>query len=411
MINSLNSFLSHPWVESALILASVVIAALIANFVVKRLLLRGLNHLLRNTSFGQDQELKRHGFITRMANIVPALVIYAGISLAPGIPDQVKTILQNVTNAFIILTLAMAVVGALSIGDIVYHRYRENNIKPIKGYIQLAKILVYAVAAILIVATLLNKSPIILLSGLGAITAVLMLVFQDTLLSLAAGLQISSSDTVRLGDWIEMPSLNADGDVIEISLYTVKVQNFDKTISTIPVRKLVSDSFKNWRGMQESGGRRIKRSIQLDQNTIRFLTSEEIARLSNLRLLRDYLNKKGSEISDWNATLGNDIDHDGNTRRLTNIGTFRAYLQQYLKAHPNIQHDMTLLVRQLEPGPEGLPIEIYCFTDTTVWADYEDIQAEIFDHILAILPDFRLSVFQEIGGNDIKGQKFEALRL
>jgi miniconductance mechanosensitive channel len=404
-------FLAHPWLETLLLLAGLALAALFANSVVKRLLLKGLNHLLKHTSFGNDQELRRHGVIPRLANIMPALVIYAGISYAPGIPEQISAIVQNVTNSFIILTVSMAVSGGLAIGDIIYHRRPESDLKPIKGYIQVVKILVYAIAAIFIIATLLDKSPVILLSGLGAMTAVLILVFQDTLLSLVAGMQISSGDMVRVGDWIEMPALNADGDVIEISLYTVKVQNFDKTITTIPVRKMVSDSFRNWRGMQESGGRRIKRSVNLDQNNISFLSDSQIERLKGLRILNSYLKEKTSEIGEWNDALGNDKNHDGNTRRLTNIGTFRAYLKEFLRTHPGIKKDMTLLVRQLKSGPEGVPIEIYCFSGTTAWGEYEDLQGDIFDHILAIIPEFGLSVFQEISGNDVRGNAFEAIKV
>jgi miniconductance mechanosensitive channel len=252
------------------------------------------------------------------------------------------------------------------------------------------------------IATLIDRSPVILLSGLGAMAAVLILVFQDTLLSLVAGIQISSTDMVRVGDWIEMPGLNADGDVIEIALHTVKVQNFDKTITTVPIRKLVTDPFKNWRGMQESGGRRIKRALHLDQNSIRFLPPKELARLGAVGLLSDYLENKCDELARWNETLGESAKVPANTRRFTNIGTFRAYVQNYLSNHPGIHRGMTTMVRQLEPGTEGLPLEIYCFTNTVAWAEYEGIQADIFDHLLSILPEFDLRVFQNPAGTDLR---------
>ena len=347
--------------------------------------------------------MRAQNVIKRLANIVPAVVISGGIALVPHLPPALITVVKNVANAFVILTIAMAVAAALDIGEAIYRRRPKASLKPIKGYIQIVKIAIYAIAAILIVATLIDRSPLILLSGLGAMAAVLILVFQDTLLSLVAGIQISSTDMVRVGDWIEMPSLNADGDVTEISLYTVRVQNFDKTISNIPIRKLVTESFKNWRGMSESGGRRIKRSIYLDQTSIRFLTTEEIEKLRRFRHLEAYLDKKESELKEWNGKLGKESQTSANTRRLTNVGTFRAYVEGYLRNHPRIhQQGMTLLVRQLQPGREGLPIEIYCFTATTAWGDYEAIQSDIFDHLLALLPEFDLRVFQDPIGADFR---------
>jgi miniconductance mechanosensitive channel len=261
----------------------------------------------------------------------------------------------------------------------------------------------FIITTVLIIAVLIDRSPLILLSGLGAIAAVLMLVFQDTLLSLVASVQISSSDMVRVGDWIEMPQLNADGDVIDIALHTVKVQNWDKTITTLPTRRLITDPFKNWRGMHESGGRRIKRSLYLDQNSICFLSDDEQERLGRFKLLEDYLSRKNQEISNWNSALGEKAKEMVNTRRITNIGTFRAYVEHYLRSHPGIHQNMTLLVRQLSPTPEGLPLEIYCFTSTTKWAEYESIQSDIFDHLLAILPEFMLQVFQNPSGTDVRG--------
>lgn len=232
--------------------------------------------------------------------------------------------------------------------------------------------------------------------------AVLMLIFQDTILSLVAGVQITSNNLIKIGDWVEIPQLNADGDVIDITLHTVKVQNWDKTITSIPIKKFVTDSFKNWRGMEESGGRRIKRSLFLDQNSIHFLSREEEEHLSKFSLLRGYLNEKKEEIQEWNQQLQKDNNDTINYRRVTNIGTFRAYVFQYLRNHPKIRQDMTLLVRQLPLTSQGLPLELYCFTNDIRWASYENIQADIFDHILAILPEFGLKVFQEPSGCDFR---------
>jgi len=229
-------------------------------------------------------------------------------------------------------------------------------------------------------------------------------VFKDTILSLVASIQLTSNDMLRVGDWIEMPSMGADGDVVDIALHTIKVQNFDKTITTIPTHNLISDAFRNWRGMSESGGRRIKRALMLDQNSVRFLTEDEVASMKRFRLLDGYIARKQEEIAAWNAhELSSDSDAI-NARRITNIGTFRAYVIAYLKSHPKIASDgFTLLVRQLEPGPQGLPLEIYCFTDTVKWGEYEAIQADIFDHMLAILPEFGLRIFQEPSGLDLTG--------
>ena len=394
-------FQSYPWLQTLTALIALILAALFANFIVKSVLLQILNRIVARTAFGRDEELRRHGVIERLANVTPALVIAAGIVAVPGLPAVVVTVVTNVANAFMILMVAMAISAAFNIVDTLYHRRPEARMKPIKGYIQVVKIAVYVVAALLMIATLIDRSPLILLSGLGAMAAVLILVFQDTLLSLVAGIQISSTGMVRVGDWIEMPSLNADGDVIEIALHTVQVRNFDKTITTIPIRKLVTDSFKNWRGMQESGGRRIKRSIYLDQTSIRFLSPDELAKLESFGLLETYIRHKKNEISEWNGKLGEKARVAANTRRITNIGTFRAYVDTYLRNHPGVHKGMTIMVRQLQPGPEGLPIEIYCFTNTTVWTSYEGIQADIFDHLFAILPEFALAVFQNPSGADL----------
>jgi len=231
---------------------------------------------------------------------------------------------------------------------------------------------------------------------------ILMLVFKDTILSLVASVQLTSNDMLRVGDWIEMPQLNADGPVIDIALHTVKVQNWDKTISSIPTHRLIEQSFKNWRGMSDSGGRRIKRAVLIDQNSVRFLTAEERAKMRRFALIDDYLDRKQAELEQWNARLAEAGRDPVNTRRVTNIGTFRAYVVAYLRAHANISQGMTQLVRQLDPTPQGLPLEIYCFTSTTEWLDYEAIQSDIFDHFLAILPEFGLRAFQEPSGMDIR---------
>jgi len=316
------------------------------------------------------------------------------------LPEELEAVISNVANATIVLVVALAITTGLTYVNELYKRRPEARNRPIKGFLQVVKILVFAAAAILGVAALIEQSPLLLLSGLGAMAAVLLLVFKDTILSLVASVQLSAQDMLRVGDWIEMPQQNADGDVIDIALHTVKVQNFDKTITTIPTYKLINESYRNWRGMAESGGRRIKRAIHLDQNTLRFLTEQELADLRRFRLLRDYLDRKEQELRDWNAREMAGEDNPVNARRITNIGTFRAYVLAFLRTHPQINHEMTTLVRQLEPTPAGLPLEIYTFAATTQFAEYESIQSDIFDHLLAILPEFGLRVFQEPSGVD-----------
>ncbi|GAC1039505.1 mechanosensitive ion channel family protein [Pseudomonas sp. No.117] len=394
----------HPHLLTLVACLGLLLAAWLLNWVVKRILVRGFYRLLRSTSFGQDQELNHHRVIGRLANIVPALVLAGGIELVPDRPAALVTVVQNVCSAFIVLTIALALGSALNVINVLYSRRPSARLKPIKGYVQVSKIVIYAIAVILMIATLIDRSPLILLSGLGAMAAVLLLIFQDTLLSLVASVQISSNDIIRVGDWIEMPQLNADGDVIDIALHTVKVQNFDKTITTIPTKRFITDSFRNYRGMQEAGGRRIKRALNIDQHSVHFLSDAEREHLHRFNLLDDYLTAKEEELANWNLKLEKRGQEPVNTRRVTNLGTFRAYVERYLRAHPGVRQDMTLLVRQMPLSAEGLPVEIYCFTNTTVWAQYEGIQGDIFDHLLAILPEFGLHVFQHPSGRDFRGR-------
>ncbi len=390
---------AHPELQTLLASATLIFAAWLSNWIVKRILVRGLYRLLRHT---RDGELQDFGIIKRLSNIVPALVLSLGVTTVPGLPEAAVTVVQNACGGFIVLTIALALGAVLDIINVVYQRRPDARLHPIKGYLQVVKIVIYAIATILIIATLIDRSPLILLSGLGAMAAVLMLIFQDTLLSLVASVQITSNDLIRVGDWVEMPQLNADGDVIDIALHTVKVQNWDKTITSIPTKRFISDSFKNWRGMQESGGRRIKRSLYLDQQSVHFLDADERKRLYRFSLLEDYLVNKRKEIDEWNAKLAERGQDPVNTRRVTNLGTFRAYVERYLRAHPGVHQDMTLMVRQLSPTADGLPLEIYCFTNTVAWTQYEAIQSDIFDHLLAILPEFGLRVFQHPSGGDVR---------
>jgi miniconductance mechanosensitive channel len=392
---------AHPWLATLLAAVALALLAWLADQLTQRLLVRVVARLVRASPMKWDDALLARGVVRRLAHAVPAVVVYLGAPLLPGVPEAAVVVLRNVAAAYVVLTAAQAISAFLSSVQDIYDAQDPERARsrPIKGYLQLAKIALFVLAAVLVVAVLVDKSPLLLLSGFGAMTAVLLLVFKDTILSLVASLQISSNDMVRVGDWIEMPQFGADGDVVDVALHTVKVQNWDKTITTIPTHALISGSFRNWRGMSESGGRRIKRALPIDQGTVRYLGQDEREALSRFVLLQPYLKKKAAELAEWNAR------HEGqapvNLRRLTNLGTFRAYARAYLQAHPGIRDDMTLLVRQLDPGPQGLPVEVYCFTATTAWGEYEDIQSDIFDHLLAILPEFGLRAYQAPSGADL----------
>ena len=387
-----------PWLQSLIALTLLALAALAVNFLLKRVILRAAAPILDKRSQTADKAA------ARLATAAPLLLVSQGIEIIPNLPEAVVVVVGNVAKALIVLSVAMGVSGALDYVEEVYRRRPEARSRPIKGYLQVLKIAIYCGAAIVMISVLIDQSPLLLLSGLGAMAAVVMLVFKDTILSLVASVQLTSNDMLRVGDWIEMPSMSADGDVIDIALHTVKVQNFDKTITTIPTHKLISDSYRNWRGMSESGGRRIKRALSLDQNSVRFLQEGEVEDLRRFRVLDTHIARKEKEIAEWNANeLSGDCDNV-NARRMTNLGTFRAYVIAYLQNHPRIAgQGFTLLVRQLAPGPTGLPLEIYCFTDTVNWSEYETIQSDIFDHLLAILPEFDLRIFQEPSGLDLAG--------
>ncbi len=393
---------TYPQLDTLFTASALLLAAWLSNWVVKRILLRGIERALRATTFGHDNAIIDAKIISRLSNIVPALVISIGIGFVPGLPESLVLVVRNVCSAFIVLTITLAFSSGLNLINTLYERRPDAKVRPVKGYIQVIQIVIYLLAVILIIAALIDRSPLILLSGLGAMAAVLILVFQDTLLSLVASVQISSNDIVRVGDWVEMPGLNADGDVIDIALHTIKIQNWDKTITTVPTKRFISDPFKNWRGMKDSGGRRIKRALVLDQTSVSFLSNEEIEKLHRFSLIDSYLCEKEEEIKKWNLELKESGKEAVNTRRITNIGTFRAYVNKYLQNHKNIRQDMTLIVRQLPINSDGLPLEIYCFTNTTAWVEYEGIQSDIFDHLVAILPEFGLRVFQHPSGNDMR---------
>ena len=403
MLEQLNSI--HPLLPPAAGLLALLVAALVANLIAKRIILRVVTVLAERSSFDWDDVIVEHNVVGRLVQVIPALIVFVGLAFVPGLAEDAITLTRNVTMAYMILMLTLAATALLSAGNTIYAALPVAKDRPLKGFVQLVQIAAWIIGAVLIIATLLDRSPLLLLSGFGAMTAILLLVFRDTILSLVASVQLTAQDMVRVGDWIEMPQFGADGDVIDVQLHTVKVQNWDKTITTIPTHKLISDSYKNWRGMSESGGRRIKRAIHIDVSSIRFQTREEIEHFQRFALLKEYIAGKQRELEDYNKALPTAVDDEINRRRLTNVGTFRAYAYNYLRHHPKIRQNMTLLVRQQAPGPEGLPLEIYCFTNTTAWAEYEGIQSDIFDHLMAIISEFGLRLYQKPAGSDLVNLK------
>jgi miniconductance mechanosensitive channel len=391
------------WLAELLGLAGVGLASVIVYFLGRWGLVASIRRYAVRSKHVWDDALVRARVFTRLAHIPPAFVVYHGVAWVPELPAGAVDALQRIAVAAMILAGAVSLSGVLTAAEAIYDSHAEYRKRPIKGYVQVASIVVYLLTALLVLAALMNRSPWIFVSGIGAMTAVLLLIFRDTILSLVASIQIAGNDMVRVGDWIEMPELGADGDVIEVALHTVKVQNWDKTITTIPTHRLISDSFKNWRGMSLSGGRRIKRSVSIDLQSVRFLTEEEIARFEAWSLLSDYIREKRSALEEANTAPDLDPAQPADLRRLTNLGTFRAWVWATLRAHPHIhQSGHTLLVRQLPSGAQGVPIEIYCFTNDTAWVAYEDIQADLFDRILAMVPEFGLRVFQEPTGADLR---------
>ena len=396
----LDELLNHPYAPLTGGLLLLLSVAVMADLIAKGILVRLVHRFAEATSYAWDDALADEKVFGRLAQVVPAVVFFAGIHLVPNVSQATVDITKNVALGYIVLMLTVATVAMLRAGNTIYETYPVSKHRPIKGFIQVAQIVIAILGGVLVLAILIDRSPFLLLSGFGAMTAILLLVFKDTILSLVASVQLTAQDMIRVGDWIEMPQFGADGDVVDVALHTVKVQNWDKTITTIPTHQLISSSYKNWRGMSESGGRRIKRAIILDLTSIRFLTEEEIERYKRFVLLREYIVDKRNALQKYNQRLGAESNSDVNLRRLTNVGTFRAYVYNYLKHHDQLRNDMTLLVRQLQPTPQGLPIEVYVFTTTTAWADYESIQADIFDHLYSILAEFGLRPFQEPTGVD-----------
>jgi miniconductance mechanosensitive channel len=390
------------YVARTFAVVAVLLLSAAANFVAKRYIVAGLTYAISQTKTRWDDSVLRQTTLKRLARLAPALVIYLLTPKALEGLDWAISFIRSAVLIYMVIILVLALDSLLNTAEDIYQEYRASKQVPIKGFIQVLKLIVYFLAVILVISILLNKTPVYLLSGIGALAAVMMLVFRDAILGFVAGIQLAANKMVAVGDWIEMPKYGADGDVLEVALTTVKVQNWDKTITTIPTYALISDSFKNWRGMSESGGRRIKRAVNLDMTSIRFCDEEMLGRYEKIQYISEYIEQKKDELEAFNQSTNVDNASLANGRRMTNIGTFRAYVIAYLRHHPMINQDMTFLVRQLQPSQYGLPIEIYVFSKDQVWANYEAIQADIFDHILAVAPEFDLRVYQNPTGADFR---------
>ena len=390
-----------PWVSRWLVTFLILVLAWLMNHLAKGFMLRFLRFCIKNSKTQWDDKLVQRNLFHRLSHLAPIIVIsfflpqiWVGHPTAEGLIDAFSQI-------YTMLVVLLVVQALLDAFHDVYRTFEWSKQVPIYSFIQAIKLIVYMVGGVFIVAKLMGKDPSVIFGSLGALTAVLMLVFKDSILGFAAGIHLTTNKMLSLGDWLEMPKYGADGDVIEIGLTTVKVQNFDKTITTIPTYTLISDAFKNWRGMSESPGRRIKRSILIDLHSIRFCDEALLESLASIQAISGYIREKQKEVQAFNQQLvTGGLDHPANGRRLTNIGTFRAYLVAFLRQHPLINQEMTLLVRQLEPTPRGLPLQIYVFSSDKRWVEYEGIVSDLFDHILSVMKEFDLRAYQEPSGLD-----------
>lgn len=383
--------------------AIILIIAFLADAVCRKILLEVVARLVKQTRATWDDIIFDRKVMIHLSRMVAPIIIYVFIPVAfAETSPSTMAFIQRVCLIYVIIAFLSFVNSLLKAVYTVYSEKEHLRNRPLKGMLQTVQVILWFVGGIIVVSILINKSPVSLLAGLGASAAILMLVFKDSIMGFVSGVQLSANDMLKVGDWIAMPKYGADGTVIEVSLNTVKVRNWDNTITTIPPYLLVSDSFQNWRGMQESGGRRVKRSINIDMTSVRFCTPEMLAKYRKIRLLKDYVEQTEQVITDYNRE--HDIDNSilVNGRRQTNLGVFRAYLTAYLKSRPDINQNLTCMVRQLQPTDHGIPMELYFFSAIKDWVPYEGVQADVFDHVLAIIPEFDLQVFQSPSGRDFQ---------
>ena len=402
MENLINDILEwirqYPFIYTNLKFLWVIILAYLSFLAAKFIAVKIISRIVTKTKNIYDDILLNKKVLRRVAYIGPVIVFYQFAYLLPTLEN-----LFEKTAEILVVMIFMSIVGAgvIAINEIHESKSSRQD-RSIKGYLQLIKIIVYVIGGITIIGILAQQNPWSLVTGLAAASALILLIFRDTILSFVTSIQINSYDLIRKGDWIEIPKYGIDGDVIDISLNVIKVQNWDKTISVLPTYKLIEDSFKNWRGMQQIGGRRIKRSVFIDIASVKFCDDEMINRFKNFQLIKEYLDDRQKEIKTYNQQNNIDESELINGRRLTNIGTFREYVKAYLRQREDIVKSLTFMVRHLDPGPTGIPIEIYVFANTTEWAKYEEIQASIFDHVLSVVPMFDLRIFQNPSGSDFR---------
>lgn len=389
------------YIKTIILFSLVLVLAALLFFVAKKIIVRGVHAFLIRTTTKWDDALIEHKVFVRLTHLVPALVFKTFLPLVFADFEWLLIFITKITDIYIFLVLVNVFIAFLKASEAHFSSLDIFKNKPLASYFQLGRILIYIATSILVLSILMGKSPLVFLSAFGALSAILLLIFKDTILGLVASVQISSNDMVRVGDWIEMPKFNADGDVVAINLNTIKIKNWDKTVTTVPTYHFITDSFKNWRGMRETGGRRIKRSIYINLRSIKFVDPEMRERFKRFHIVTDYITCRQQEIEAYNLKYNIDTSTLINGRRMTNIGVFRQYAQTFLETHPGVNQNLFVLVRQLQPDANGLPLEIYCFTKSVAWADYEGAQADIFDHLLAASNHFDLEVFQNPSGNDI----------
>ena len=395
---------SQSWADdltSGIILVVILAIAFLGDAICRHIILTAVARLVKKTKATWDDIVFDRKVLTHVSHLVAPILLYILLPLAISNLGLLSFI-QRICMIYIIAVFLKFISSLLTALFHVYSEKEQFRDRPLKGLLQTVQVILFFIGGIIIVSILIDKSPMVLLTGLGASAAVLMLVFKDSIMGFVSGIQLSANNMLRVGDWIQMPKYGADGTVIEVTLNTVKVRNWDNTITTIPPYALVSDSFQNWRGMQESGGRRIKRSIRIDMNSVKFCTPEMLAKYKKIQLLKDYIEETEKVIEDYNKEHGIDNSILVNGRRQTNLGVFRAYLTNYLKSLPTVNQDLTCMVRQLQPTEQGIPLELYFFSAIKAWVPYEGVQADVFDHVLVIIPEFDLHVFQNPTGEDFR---------
>lgn len=395
---------NESWTDdltSAIILVIILAIAFLGDAICKHVILTTVTRLVKKTKATWDDVVFDRKVMIYLSHLVAPIILYILLPLAISNAGLLTFILR-ICMIYIIAIFLKFISALLSALYHVYSEREQFRDRPLKGLLQTVQVILFFIGGIIIVSILIDKSPMVLLTGLGASAAVLMLVFKDSIMGFVSGIQLSANNMLKVGDWIEMPKYGADGTVIEVTLNTVKVRNWDNTITTIPPYALVSDSFQNWRGMQESGGRRIKRSIRIDMNSVKFCTPEMLAKYRKIRLLKDYIEETEKVVEEYNKEHGIDNSVLVNGRRQTNLGVFRAYLTNYLRSLPAVNQDLTCMVRQLQPTEQGIPLELYFFSSIKAWIPYEGVQADVFDHVLAIIPEFDLHVFQNPTGEDFR---------